>query len=105
MREMGYPVADGDAFYSPAWCKTLGSKNDINAAYRYASRRGFPVVVKPNSKSQGVGVVKAHTKAQFYRAFRKAAAIDNVVLVEEALVGKDYRIVVLDGEVISAYER
>lgn len=105
MREMGYPVPKGEAFFSNAWAKMLKSKRTIDAAYRYAKKIGFPVIVKPNSKSRGVGVVKAVNKADFYRAFRAAAKADTVILVQAAYNGRDYRVVVLDGRVISAYER
>ncbi|MBP6860292.1 MAG: cyanophycin synthetase [Candidatus Pacebacteria bacterium] len=105
MREMGYPVPEGEAFFSDAWAKMLKSKRTIDAAYRYAQKLGFPVIVKPNSKSRGIGVVKAANKADFYRAFRAAAKADTVVLVQEPCLGRDYRVVVLDGRIISAYER
>ena len=105
MRRMGYPVARGEAFFSTKWCKAISSKRNLAAAYRYAQRLGFPVIVKPNSKSQGVAVAKAHTKKEFERAFNAAAKVDTVILVQEVLTGHDYRLVVLDGAVISAYER
>lgn len=105
MRSMGYPVARGEAFYTMAFCKAVRSRRNINAAYRYAKRHGFPVIVKPNSRSQGQAVMKVYTRREFYRAFRNAAKLDKVILVEEVLTGRDYRVVVLDGNVISAYER
>lgn len=105
MKRMGYPVPRGEAFLSNALAKAVKSKKTIDAAYRYARRIGFPVVVKPNSKSRGVAVVKATNRSEFYRAFRTAVAADNVVLVQQAYTGRDYRVVVLDDRVISAYER
>ncbi len=105
MRKMGYPVVTGETFFSGEWADTVGSDRNIDAAYQYAQRLGFPVIVKPNSKSQGAGVAKVYTKRDFYRAFRAALQKDRVALVQEALSGKDYRIVVLDDKIISAYER
>ena len=105
MKKMGYPVVTGETFFSVEWAETVGSKRNMDAAYRYAQRLGFPVIVKPNSKSQGVGVAKVYTKRDFYRAFRAALKKDRVALVQEALSGKDYRVVVLDDKIISAYER
>jgi len=55
MKRMGYPVASGDAFFSSKHCRAIGSRKNVDAAYRYAKKIGFPVVVKPNSGSQGVG--------------------------------------------------
>lgn len=105
MKKMGYPVVTGKTFFSTEWAETIGSERNMDAGYRYARKLGFPVIVKPNSKSQGSGVVKAYTKRDFYRAMRAALKQDRVVLVQEAIEGRDYRVVVLDDKIISAYER
>jgi D-alanine-D-alanine ligase-like ATP-grasp enzyme len=105
IRRMGYPVPVGEAFFADDWCKAIGSRRDIHAAYRYARKIGFPVIVKPNSGSQGMNVTLVHTKEEFFRAMRAIFARDRVALVERQVRGTDYRVVVLDGKVISAYER
>lgn len=105
MRRMGYPLITGRAFYTARWCKAIGSRNGPDAAYRYAKRLGMPVIVKPNSRSQGLGVHKVRTKREFSQAIKTIEKMDRVFLVQRVAQGKDYRIVVLDGEVISAYER
>jgi D-alanine-D-alanine ligase-like ATP-grasp enzyme len=105
MRSMGYPVAPGEIFFSRKFSRTLRSRKNIDAAYRYAVRLGFPVVVKPNSGSQGVGVAKVYTKRDFYKAMRAIFIRDRAALVQPPLQGRDYRIVVLDKRVISAYQR
>lgn len=105
MRLMGYQTIPGETFYSKSWAKAIRSRKGIDAAYRYAKRIGLPVIVKPNSRSQGNGVMKAHNKTEFYQAARWAFAKDSTILVERTIIGKDYRIVVLDDTIISAYER
>jgi len=105
MKRMGYPTAPGKTFFSREHCRTIGSRRDIHAAYRYATKIGLPVVVKPNSGSQGVGMAKAYTKQEFYQAMRFVFARDRVALVQPPIHGRDYRLVVLDRKVISAYER
>ncbi len=105
MKSLGYPVPRGEAFYSKAWCENIGEDRGIDMAYDYAKSLGFPVIVKPNSRSQGVGVYKVTNKREFYSAMRKIFKVDNVALVQEVLVGNDYRVVILDGEVLSAYQR
>ncbi len=105
MAGMGYPVIPGQAFFSEKWCAQVRSKHNIDMAYRYACKLGFPVFVKPNSKSQGVAATQVYTKIEFYRALRRVFKIDNIVLVQKVITGKDYRIVVLDGKIISAYQR
>lgn len=107
MKKMGYPTVPGKTFFSKEHGRAigLGAKRNIDAAYRYAKRIGFPVVVKPNSGSQGVGMEKVSTKTDFYRAMRFIFARDRVALVQTPVLGRDYRVVVLDNKVISAYER
>ncbi|OGG79688.1 hypothetical protein A3A39_01675 [Candidatus Kaiserbacteria bacterium RIFCSPLOWO2_01_FULL_54_13] len=105
MKHMGYATVEGSAFYSDHWCKKIGSKKNMHAAYRFARKLGFPVIVKPNEGSHGMGVFLVHNRRQFYRAIKFIFKEDRVALVQKLVQGKDYRIVVLDTKVISAYER
>jgi D-alanine-D-alanine ligase-like ATP-grasp enzyme len=101
----GYPVIEGRPFYGAKLGRMLGSDQNIEAAYRYARSLGWPVIVKPNSSSQGRGVAKVSTRANFYRAARAIHRDNKVLLVQRFISGRDYRLVVLDDAVISAYER
>ncbi len=105
MSQMGYPVIQGKAFCSEEWAAIIGSKNSAAATYRYAKKLGWPVIIKPNGSSQGRGVAKVETRREFEMAWRAASKIDHMILVERFIEGRDYRIVVLDNRVISAYER
>lgn len=105
MKTMGYPTIIGKTFFSKDWAKVIGSRQNIDAAYQYALKLKFPVIVKPNSGSQGFGVALVHNKREFYRAMRFIFKRDRIALVQQPVSGKDYRIVVLDNKVISAYER
>ncbi|MDR3642067.1 MAG: cyanophycin synthetase [Candidatus Doudnabacteria bacterium] len=105
MGRLGYPIIKGQTFFSGRWTKATGSKKNINAGFAYARRLGFPVIVKPNSQSQGIGVCKAHNKQEFYRAMRHIFKRNRVAIVQKFCEGKDYRVVVLDGKIISAYRR
>ncbi len=107
IKAMGYPTVPGSkTFFSDQWAKAIGSpRRNIDAAYRYARKLGFPVIVKPNSGSQGVGVSLVHNQREFYQAVRIVFKLDRIVLVQQTVRGKDYRLVVLDQKVISAYER
>ena len=101
----GYPVPLGEAFYSDIWCQTIGSKRNIKMAYGYAQKLGWPVIVKPDNWSQGVGVTLVYNQKEFLQALKKIFTYDRVALVQKYLIGRDYRVVVLDDEIISAYER
>jgi D-alanine-D-alanine ligase-like ATP-grasp enzyme len=105
MKKMGYPVPIGRAFASPTWAAAIGSKKSNTAALQYAKRVGYPVVVKPNSGSQGFGVAVVHSEEELRRALSYVFKSDKVALVQKPVRGRDYRIVVLDGKIISAYER
>lgn len=107
MDKMGYPIVPSSrTFFSDQWGKAIGSpRRNIDAAYRHARKIGFPVIVKPNSGSQGVGVSLVFNKREFYKAVRSVFKGDRIVLVQQQVCGTDYRLVVLDKKVISAYER
>lgn len=67
---------------------------------------GAPVVVKPLDGRQGSGVSLNLSNAEEVReAFRIAQDFSTHVLVEELLVGRNYRVLVVDGEVVAASER
>src|SRR3989344_9531932 len=53
MKKRGCPVAEGQTFFEDAWAETIGSKRRTKEAQAYAEKLGYPVIVKPNSKSQG----------------------------------------------------
>ena len=105
MKRMGYPTIPGLTFFSNKFAGEIDSPRKIDAAYGYAVTLGFPVIVKPNSGSQGKGVALVHTRREFYSAMRQIFKLDRVALVQTPVKGRDYRIVVLDDRVISAYER
>lgn len=107
MKAMDYPtVPDSKTFFSNQWAKAVGSpRRNIDAAYKHALKVGLPVIVKPNSGSQGVGVSLVYNKQEFYRAMRDIFKRDRIALVQQPIAGRDYRLVVLDDKVISAYER
>ena len=107
MRQLGFPVPEGNAFYSDEWCGKIKSPKNAQAAVVYAEQLGFPVIVKPNSESQGRGVEKVHSKEDLLIALSHVFnhLKDKVVLVQKVVVGNDYRIVVLADEVLCAYRR
>ncbi len=107
MKKLGYPIVPGSyTFFSDRWAKAIKApERTIDDAYQYAVKLGLPVIVKPNSGSQGSGVALVHDKEDFYRAVRRIFKSDRIMLVQKPVRGKDYRIVVLDTKIISAYER
>ena len=105
MKKRGYPVAEGKTIFKDSWAKVVKSNRKIPYAINYAKKLGYPVIVKPNSKSQGADVFLVWNKKELIFALRKIFNGDRVAIIERYLPGHDYRIVVLDGEIISTYER
>ena len=105
MKKKGYPVAPGKTIFENKWAEVVRSNRTIQNAITHVRQLRFPLIVKPNSKSQGADVFLASNKKELISALRKIFRGDRVALVEKYLPGRDYRIVVLDKEVISAYER
>lgn len=102
----GYPVPIGRLFFTDRWCRRHQSDDTTAAACDYvAAECGWPVVVKPNSRSLGLGVFKVSTSAALQKAARSISALDHAFLVQQVVSGREYRVDVLDGEVIRAYER
>ncbi|WP_045746685.1 cyanophycin synthetase [Actinoplanes rectilineatus] len=89
--EAGIPVAPGGAADSPA------------DAVRLLADLGAPVVVKPRHGRQGRGVALNLTCPAEVEAACAAAGGDMVV--ERQLGGRDYRVLVVAGEVVAAAER
>ncbi len=105
MSKRGYPTAAGRTFFKDSWAGAINSNRKIGAAVKYAKASGYPLIVKPNSSSQGVGVCLVHNEKDLRRGLAQIWKDDRVAIIEQYLPGKDYRVVVLDGEIISAYER
>ncbi len=105
MKKRGYPVAEGKTVLEDNWADAVKSNQRIPYGVKYAKKLGYPLIVKPNSKSQGSGVCLVHNKAELVMGLKEIFKWDRVAIIERYLPGQDYRIVVLNKEIISAYER
>lgn len=94
LRRLGLPVADHSVARS------------ADHAAQIAENMGYPVVIKPADKDGGVGVVPdLRDLAEVKQAFTAASKHSQQVLVEQHIPGKDYRLVVFEGQVVWAVER
>lgn len=116
LRAIGVECPDGREFLLPWWAETIGSNQQkkgntsmhiaAEAAEYVESSLGYPVYVKPVAGSKGIGVQRVDTAPELGATLAELnAARSRVAIVEEAISMPDYRIVVLDGELISAYRR
>jgi D-alanine-D-alanine ligase-like ATP-grasp enzyme len=105
MKKRGYPVAPGFTILKDNWAKNIKSKKNTSFGINCAEKTGYPLIVKPNSGSKGVDVSVTRNRKELVSALHKIFKGDRVAIVEKYLPGHDHRIVVLDKEIISAYER
>ncbi|MEK7434272.1 MAG: cyanophycin synthetase [Cyanobacteriota bacterium] len=105
LKHFGYNITENSTFFNDSLNEKLEIKRNIDDGYIYAKNLGFPVIIKPNNLSQGVFVTKVFNKKEYYQTAKKIFKKTKVLVVEKYYAGNDYRIVVLDGEVISAYQR
>lgn len=79
---------------------------DGSDAVEKAREIGYPVVIKPNKEDGGRGVTSwLLTDDQVSKAFIKAQKFSETVLLEKHVVGKDYRLLVVNGTLVWAIER
>lgn len=105
LKSHGFHVPETGVFLQDAWAGRIGSEDNTAAAERFAERLGWQVFLKPVRGSGGAGIVRTVSKVEYETLAPGVFATQRKVLLQEACAGRDYRIVVLDGEVISAYER
>jgi D-alanine-D-alanine ligase-like ATP-grasp enzyme len=116
LERSGVRCPNGRAFLMPCWAERI---RDGLAFRQFTDMRlagetlafiddhfGYPVYLKPVDGSKGAGVHRCDTSDQVRAALDGYAARRvRVALVEEAVPLPDYRLVVLHGELISAYRR
>ena len=81
------------------WRAVLEHEIDHTTAADIVAEFGLPVFVKPANMGSSVGVTKAKTVAGVSDALATALTYDGVVVVEEAIVGREIEVAVLGNEV------
>lgn len=74
-----------------------GSSAEEAIAHRIGETLGFPCFVKPANMGSSVGVSRVDEPAEVLDAVRLALTYDRVVVVEEAIVGREIEVAVLGG--------
>lgn len=76
------------------------------AAHNFVKEHGFPVVIKPNVSGFSRGSYFPITNyKELYKALLLAKIWWPTTVIEQYLEGKNYRVVVIEGEIMSAIER
>ena len=81
------------------------SLNTLTKAPAIAEALGYPLFIKPNEGTQGVGVQKISDEAELNTRLAAALQTNDRMLVQEAVSGSDYRVIVLDGTILAIIER
>lgn len=81
----------------------IRSEEDIS---RFCEQFKYPVVIKPDDLDQGQGVFAGlFNKKQVAKSFNAASKLSKNILIERHVLGDDYRLTVLNGEVIKVIRR
>lgn len=113
---LGVTVPEGKEFLMPWWADAIGEKqkakghdiiNTADEASGYIEESiGYPVYVKPVAGSKGGDVYRVENSAELQEIFDLYNEKQiRLAVVEQAVNMPDYRVVILDGELISAYQR
>lgn len=88
------PVADGEQVINPVQMLLL------------AEKIGYPVVLKPRYGNQGNGVfVNLRDEKEVMQAYRTLSKDYKDIIIEKYIKGKDYRVCLVDYEVVAVSER
>lgn len=105
LKRFGYRVPEELTFWPPGKFAKAPEKRNVEQAIEFAERIGWPVFVKPNDRSQGRAVSQVWNDRELREASKRIFEITHVAIVQQACVGRDYRLVMLDGKMIQCYER
>ena len=71
-----------------------------------AERLGFPVVAKPTDRDHGEGATAdLRDPQEVSRAYAKARAVSENIMIEQHIAGQEYRLLVVNGRLFWAFER
>jgi len=86
----------GYGLVTPQWF-LLQSENDLDACIK---KLGFPVIVKPAQEGSSIGMSKANSRDELYKALQDALTYNCDVYAESWVTGKEYTVSLLNGEAL-----
>ncbi|PRY23775.1 RimK-like ATP-grasp domain-containing protein [Aliiruegeria haliotis] len=109
----GLPTPRGGIFFSQAYRDRMALRNrsiasrlpGAEAARSMAAMLGFPVIAKPNAGSEGEDVHRCESPEDLDRDLAALLTRHDRIRMEQCVAGRDYRLLVLEGDVVLAYER
>jgi len=91
-------LAQAAGIATPRW-RQLAGATDFQAAI---DELGLPLAVKPASQGSSVGMSRVQSAAELPSAWRAAIALDQVVIAERWVTGREFTVAVLQGEALPA---
>ncbi|MBW4607545.1 MAG: cyanophycin synthetase [Hassallia sp. WJT32-NPBG1] len=78
--------------------------DDLEEAIEHVG--GFPIVIKPVDGNHGRGItIDIRTREEAEAAYDAARQVSRAIIVERYYVGRDHRVLVIDGKVVAVAER
>jgi glutathione synthase/RimK-type ligase-like ATP-grasp enzyme len=105
LKQHGFRVPESAVFLEDAFRGRIACGDGTAAARAFAKGLGWQVFLKPLRGSGGAGIVRACSEREYDAVVPVVFARNKKVQLQRACAGRDFRIVVLDGQVINAYER
>lgn len=105
LNEFGYNVPEYTMVYSEEKCKKINSYDTLEKGAEFAKKVGYPIIVKLNDSSQGRGIYKIYDEEELKDTAKMIFQKSDTFQIQKFYVYNDYRIVILDGKVLSAYQR
>lgn len=116
LRTLGINCPKGDEFLLPWWADEIGpnqqrhgndSMKTADQAMNYVDEElGYPVYAKPIDGSKGSNIYVVHSPGELSAILKLYDEKKvRVAMIEEPVGMPDYRVVILDDELISAYRR
>lgn len=105
LKRYWYQIAEGKTFFRDDLNEHINVKRWIKEGWGYAQSIWLPVIVKPNNLSQGSWVQRVDSEEEYYIAVNAIFEKTNVMIIERLHQGQDYRVVVFNDDIISAYTR
>lgn len=83
---------------------TINFLDDLEQAIEHVG--GFPIVIKPLDGNHGRGItIDIRTQEEAEAAYDAARQVSRSIIVERYYVGRDHRVLVIDGKVVAVAER
>ncbi len=112
LKYTGSPVKASSIAMDKSMAKSIAKCIGVNTPYWITVKsvkevedwKNYPAVVKPNSEGSSIGVSIVKDSNQLYDAVAESLKIDEEVVVEEFIQGREITVSILNGEVLEPIE-